>query len=79
MRDVFGAPTPARLARVIRAGRAEWVEEPQRISDDLVVEIAPAQQRLWLLNRLDPQSSAYNIAFEVAFSGALDIEAMRRR
>ena len=51
--------------------------EPQRISDDLVVEIAPAQQRLWLLNRLDPQSSAYNIAFEVAFSGALDIEAMR--
>lgn len=77
VRDVFGAPTPARLARVIRAGRAEWMVEPQRISDDLVVEIAPAQQRLWLLNRLDPQSSAYNIAFEVAFSGALDIEAMR--
>ncbi|MCD2104700.1 amino acid adenylation domain-containing protein [Rhodococcus erythropolis] len=77
VRDVFGAPTPARLARKIREGRAEWLVEPQRISDDVIVEIAPAQQRLWLLNRLDPQSSAYNIAFEVSFSGVLDASAMR--
>ncbi|MFD6516679.1 amino acid adenylation domain-containing protein [Rhodococcus sp. NPDC060176] len=77
VRDVFGAPTPAQLARKIREGRAEWVVEPQRISDDVTVEIAPAQQRLWLLNRLDPQSSAYNIAFEVSFNGLLDAEAMR--
>ncbi|MER2086144.1 amino acid adenylation domain-containing protein [Rhodococcus sp. (in: high G+C Gram-positive bacteria)] len=74
--DVFGAPTPAQLARKIREGRAEWVVEPERISGDVIVEIAPAQQRLWLLNRLDPQSSAYNIAFEVTFSGALDAVAM---
>lgn len=77
VRDVFGAPTPARLAQKIREDRAEWVAEPERISDEVTVEIAPAQQRLWLLNRRDPQSSAYNIAFEVAFSGALDTEAMR--
>ncbi|MDJ0112389.1 condensation domain-containing protein, partial [Rhodococcus erythropolis] len=74
---MFGAPTPARLAQKIREDRAEWVVEPERISDEVTVEIAPAQQRLWLLNRRDPQSSAYNIAFEVAFSGALDTEAMR--
>ncbi|MFF1391175.1 amino acid adenylation domain-containing protein [Rhodococcus erythropolis] len=77
VRDVFGAPTPARLAQKIREDRADWVVEPERISDEVTVEIAPAQQRLWLLNRRDPQSSAYNIAFEVAFSGALDTEAMR--
>lgn len=53
VRDVFGAPTPARLAQKIREDRAEWVVEPERISDEVTVEIAPAQQRLWLLNRRD--------------------------
>ncbi len=38
---------------------------------------APAQSPLWLLQQLEPQSSAYNLAFHLELSGPLDADAMR--
>jgi len=35
-----------------------------------------AQQRLWFLNQLDPESAAYNIAGAVRLSGRLDVPAL---
>lgn len=37
---------------------------------------APAQSPLWLLQQLDPDSSAYNLAFHLELSGPLDPQAM---
>ncbi|MFD3724986.1 amino acid adenylation domain-containing protein, partial [Streptomyces sp. NPDC058671] len=34
------------------------------------------QTRLWFLNRLDPESAAYNVSFAVRLSGALDVAAL---
>ena len=37
-----------------------------------------SQQRLWLLNQLDPASPAYNIPVVLMLDGALDVSALRR-
>ncbi|MEV6098142.1 non-ribosomal peptide synthase/polyketide synthase [Nocardia sp. NPDC051981] len=77
VRTVFEAPTVALLAPVVTgAGRRTLpplvaVERPTRIP------LSPSQTRMWLLNRLDPASPAYNIPFAVRLIGDLDFEALR--
>ncbi|MFC7417935.1 amino acid adenylation domain-containing protein [Gordonia phosphorivorans] len=39
--------------------------------------ISEVQRGMWLLNRLDPDSPAYNIAFALRLSGTLDAAAVR--
>ncbi|WP_330229205.1 amino acid adenylation domain-containing protein [Nocardia sp. NBC_00508] len=79
LRDLFDAPTVAQLsARVVPATGAEpgrFVLAP-RIRPDRV-PLSPAQQRMWVLNRMDPDSPAYNIAVALRLTGALDVEALR--
>ncbi|MFI5778970.1 amino acid adenylation domain-containing protein [Nocardia sp. NPDC051570] len=41
------------------------------------VPMAPAQQRIWLLAQLDPESAAYNIPIALRLSGDLDVTALR--
>ncbi|HEY1808816.1 MAG TPA: condensation domain-containing protein, partial [Acidobacteriaceae bacterium] len=36
-----------------------------------------AQERFWLLQNLEPRSTAFNITVEVPFTGPLDLEALR--
>ncbi|OYD71832.1 non-ribosomal peptide synthetase [Rhodococcus sp. OK302] len=79
VRDVFDAPTPALLRKRVRVMLGTAAElEPTRVAREIAVEPALPQQRMWLINRRDPQSSAYNIAFEVALGGALDIARLDR-
>lgn len=40
--------------------------------------LAPEQERLWLLGRLHPDSSAYNVVAPVRLIGELDLAALRR-
>ncbi|MBV9774031.1 MAG: amino acid adenylation domain-containing protein, partial [Gemmatimonadetes bacterium] len=37
-----------------------------------------AQQRLWLIDRLDPGTAAYNIPFALRLRGGLDVSVLRR-
>ncbi|MGV9822300.1 amino acid adenylation domain-containing protein [Nocardia xishanensis] len=80
LRDLFDAPTVAQLsARVVPAAagaRARFALAP-RIRPDRI-PLSPAQQRMWVLNRLDPSSPAYNIAVALRLTGELDVPAMRR-
>src|ERR1044072_3661530 len=43
-----------------------------------VFPLSFAQQRLWFLHLLDPQSSAYNMPSALRLSGQLDIPALER-
>ncbi|WP_433635017.1 non-ribosomal peptide synthase/polyketide synthase [Nocardia sp. CA-120079] len=76
VREIFEAPTVAELAlRVTRADVARPAlvarGRPERIPLSL------AQTRMWLLNRIDPESSVYNIPITIRLTGALDEAALR--
>nr|WP_280347693.1 non-ribosomal peptide synthetase [Nocardia neocaledoniensis] len=80
LRDLFDAPTVAHLSsRVVPAGDGGPGRPAlaARIRPDRV-PLSPAQQRMWVLNQLDPESSAYNIAIALRLTGDLDVDAMRR-
>ncbi|MET7768764.1 amino acid adenylation domain-containing protein [Nocardia sp. NPDC005366] len=77
-RLLFEAPSVAalaqRLAEFEGSGRRpalEPVARPERIPLSL------AQQRMWFLNRFDPESAANNIPFAIRLSGALDVAALQ--
>ncbi|GAA5084897.1 non-ribosomal peptide synthetase [Nocardia iowensis] len=79
LRDLFDAPTVAQLsARVVPAtdGKPGRFALAPRLRPDRI-PLSPAQQRMWVLNRLDPTSSAYNIAVALRLTGQLDVDAMR--
>src|SRR5690606_27820446 len=40
------------------------------------IPLSPAQQRMWFLNRFDPDSAGYNVPVAVRLRGALDPDAL---
>ncbi|WP_084531884.1 non-ribosomal peptide synthetase [Nocardia miyunensis] len=77
LRDLFDAPTVAQLAaRVVPAdGASDRPALAARIRPDRI-PLSPAQQRMWVLNRMDPDASAYNIAVALRLTGELDLAAL---
>jgi len=79
LRALFDAPTVAGLARRIEAIRSSDMKmAPQiaRVSRRDPIPLSYAQQRLWFLQQLDPQSAAYNVPLALRFSGALNKDAL---
>jgi amino acid adenylation domain-containing protein len=76
---VFEQPTLAGLAGAVRAARSSGLEtppiEPGPRGPELPLSFA--QQRLWFLHRLEPESAAYNVATAVVLEGALDPRFLR--
>ncbi|MFC4374718.1 non-ribosomal peptide synthase/polyketide synthase [Nocardia halotolerans] len=77
VRDFFDSPTVAVLAKLVEDGAAD--ERPALVAGPRpdVLPLSPAQQRMWFLNRFDPDTGAYNIPIAVRLSGALDHAALR--
>ncbi|GAB4583081.1 hypothetical protein Ntsu_09130 [Nocardia sp. IFM 10818] len=77
-RVLFEASTVAGLAALVdqsagHGDRKALVAGPRPES----VPLSPAQQRMWLLNQIDPASVAYNMPIAVRLSGAVDVDALR--
>ncbi|MFD4428025.1 condensation domain-containing protein, partial [Nocardia sp. NPDC058497] len=78
VRDLFEAPTVAALAARVRPGAIAAPRPPLTPAQVRgVIPLSPAQQRMWLLNRIDPDSPAYNIPLALRLRGALDTSALR--
>ncbi|MBV9774656.1 MAG: amino acid adenylation domain-containing protein, partial [Gemmatimonadetes bacterium] len=81
LRDLFEAPTVAALAGRIealrRAGAGGTAPALARVPRDRPLPLSFAQQRLWLVDRMEPGSSAYNMPFPLRLRGALDARALR--
>ncbi|HEX2191417.1 MAG TPA: amino acid adenylation domain-containing protein, partial [Longimicrobiaceae bacterium] len=80
LRALFEAQTVAALAVRIEALRgAETQAAPPlvRVPRDAPLPLSFAQQRLWLVDRLEPGSPAYNMPFALRLRGALDADALQ--
>ncbi|OZF57475.1 hypothetical protein CH293_01755 [Rhodococcus sp. 14-2470-1b] len=75
-RLLFDSPTVAGLAREIETLAEEHTEHLVAADRPARIPLSLAQQRMWFLNRFDPDSSAYNIPVAVRLSGHLDADAL---
>ncbi|MCZ7462168.1 non-ribosomal peptide synthetase [Streptomyces sp. WMMC940] len=80
LRTVFDAPTPARLAERLAAdGSDASGARPAPVVRTRPERLPPssAQQRLWVLYRVEGPSPTYNIPSAWSLTGDLDVEALR--
>jgi acyl carrier protein len=81
LRWIFDSPTVSDLAARVEKANVD----DDKLKDLSVVAgkrdglpLSFAQQRLWFLNQLQPESSFYNVALATQISGALDVAALAR-
>ncbi|MQY24881.1 non-ribosomal peptide synthetase [Nocardia aurantia] len=85
VRELFEASTVAALAARIVPGAAAGavrpkltaVRRPADVAERARIPLSLAQQRMWVINQLDPQSPAYNIPLAIRLTGTLDVPALR--
>ncbi|MFD4181142.1 amino acid adenylation domain-containing protein, partial [Rhodococcus sp. NPDC058514] len=75
---LFEASTVSALAAVIER-QAGLGARPALVAQERPdqVPLSLAQQRMWFLNRFDPESALYNMPVALRLSGGLEIEALR--
>jgi amino acid adenylation domain-containing protein len=83
LRGLFEHPTPAGIARLVRQARvadpdlaAAPAVEPAPAGSEPVLSFA--QERLWFLNQLEPESPFYNTPGLVRLEGQLRADALER-
>jgi amino acid adenylation domain-containing protein len=80
LRTVLKSPTirelSARINESLQASHRSPAHQIERSADDGPAPLSFAQQRLWLLNQLDPESPAYNVSFALDVGGKLNVEAL---
>jgi len=83
LRTLFEDPTVAGIAsRIERAGpeTGGGIDTPliRRVPRDRGLPLSFAQQRLWFIQQLEPESPAYNIPEAVHALGQIDVQILRR-
>ncbi|OZC58844.1 non-ribosomal peptide synthetase [Rhodococcus sp. RS1C4] len=76
VRMVFDASSVESLAARVESGSGARPALIPRPRPDRI-PLSPAQQRMWFLNRLEPESAVNNIPAAVRLSGALDVDVLR--
>jgi amino acid adenylation domain-containing protein len=79
---LFDSPTVAAMAESLEAlvKEGKGVQSPAivRVSREQELPLSFAQQRLWFIDQLEPNSSGYNSTSAVRLAGTLDLAALRR-
>ncbi|HEX8907275.1 MAG TPA: condensation domain-containing protein, partial [Longimicrobiaceae bacterium] len=82
LREVFDAQTLEALALKVDAERARAGGVPvtpiERAPRDRPLPLAPSQERLWFLQRMQPQGTAFNMPLLLHLRGRLDADALAR-
>ncbi|MDO1482185.1 amino acid adenylation domain-containing protein [Rhodococcus ruber] len=79
VRVLFDASTVERLAGRVQSLAGGGIGEPLVPADPRPdrIPLSFAQQRIWILNRLEPESATYNIPLAIRLSGTLDVSALQ--
>ncbi len=79
LKAMFEAPKLESLAQQIQAGKP-GLEIPAitRASRGKPLPASSAQQRLWFLDQLEPDSPAFNLAYTIKITGPVDADAIQR-
>ncbi|MBZ5526231.1 MAG: amino acid adenylation domain-containing protein, partial [Acidobacteriia bacterium] len=80
LKALFERPSVVQLAELIDAAEKSGVPAI-RPADRSKLERLPlsfAQERLWFINQLEPESVAYNLPVAVTISGELDVERLEQ-
>jgi acyl carrier protein len=81
LRTLFESPTIAELAAVLEEAQktgAGLILSPPINQTDRTSEVplSFAEERLWFLHQLEPQSSAYNLFYGIRLHGSLNVSAL---
>ncbi len=78
--QVLAAPTFGELVDVVRAAPAASAVEtlPRAERDPTGMPLSAAQQRLWVLEQLDPGTAVYHLPVVLRLRGRLDVPALSR-
>ncbi len=76
LRTIFDEPTIDKIAHA--AGVSSHLRPIEILEEAPSYVLSQAQQRLWFLDRLIPDSASYNIHGDVLLEGKLDIDAVTR-
>ncbi len=79
VRELFDASTVEALAARLESFTGAVRHALVARSHDGRIPLSLAQQRMWFLNRLEPESAVNNIPIAVRLTGDLDVEALRQR
>jgi amino acid adenylation domain-containing protein len=73
LRSIFETPTVRAIAEQIERAQQRTAPAPiERTRRDGALPLSFAQQRLWVLDRLQPDAAIYNVAFAVRLEGDFD-------
>ena len=81
IRSLFENPTLARLSQLIQVGKkGDRLPAPalERIERSSPIPLSLAQEGLWFLHQLDPESPSYNMVGVLRFSGYFDLDLVER-
>ncbi|WP_342354346.1 amino acid adenylation domain-containing protein [Kroppenstedtia eburnea] len=81
LKDLFDHQTVRELAPLLDAAQAGATEKTERIVPAEQADFYPmshAQQRLFLLHRLEPSNRSYNMPVAVELMGSLDLEVFQQ-
>ncbi len=78
VRQVFAFPSVAELAEELAKQQSPGAISPtlSKVSRDHPVPLSNAQQRLWFLQQLEPNSAAYNVAAGFRICGSLQVDLL---
>ncbi len=76
LRYLFEYPTVAQLANQLENSVAQEIPPIQPVARDQDLPLSFAQQRLWFLAQLEPESYAYNGSSILELKGELNLEAL---
>jgi hypothetical protein len=79
VRTIFEHPTVAALAQLIESQQPQSTSTPPlvAVARNQPLPLSFAQQRLWFLNQLEPESTFYNIPGAFRLQGPLSVDALR--